>query len=233
MNSMNDERFFELAMKVIARQATAAERAELDTRFAREPDLRAEFERLQHDVQTAKEALPLVEATQSTAGELPGYARGRLQTKVRQTLGRPAEKSEPDRSVAWGWRWFLGVAAVTAVVLIVALPIFRTPTEPVIQLAILDTVGSTRGYDTNEVAILREMWSSATLNSFTNAAALREWGRGSPSNCVRIIYDRAAAEVRVRGNWKGATFENTFLVETELASALKEAMAFITEQTKR
>ena len=30
MNSMNDERFFDLAMKVIARQAGDAERAELD-----------------------------------------------------------------------------------------------------------------------------------------------------------------------------------------------------------
>ena len=56
---MNDERFFDLAMKVIARQATEAERAELDARLAREPELRAEFARLQADVRVAKDALPL------------------------------------------------------------------------------------------------------------------------------------------------------------------------------
>ena len=76
MNSMNDERFFDLAMKVIARQATDAERTELDARLARDPDLRAEFERLQADARTARDALPLVDATQATAGELPAYARG-------------------------------------------------------------------------------------------------------------------------------------------------------------
>ena len=104
MNSMNDERFFDLAMKIIARQATEAERAELDALLARDPDLRAEFERLQADVRAAKDALPLLDATKATEGELPAYARGRLQTKVRQTLGRPAADKEPDRSLAWGWR---------------------------------------------------------------------------------------------------------------------------------
>ena len=67
MNSMNDERFFDLAMKVIVRHATDVERAELDALLAREPELKAEFERLQMDVRTAKDALPLVEATQATA----------------------------------------------------------------------------------------------------------------------------------------------------------------------
>ena len=43
MNSMNDERFFDLAMKVIAQQATEAERAELDARLVREPGLKPEF----------------------------------------------------------------------------------------------------------------------------------------------------------------------------------------------
>ena len=100
MNSMNDERFFDLAMKVIARQATDAERAELDALLAREPDLKAELARLQADVRTARDALPLVDATQETAGELPAYARGRLQTKVRQTIGRPAVEKGPDRSLA-------------------------------------------------------------------------------------------------------------------------------------
>ena len=100
MHSMNDERFFDLAMKVIARQCTDAERAEFDALLARQPELKAEFERLQADVLTAKDALPLVNATAATAGELPAYARERLQTKVRQALGRPAAEQEPARSLA-------------------------------------------------------------------------------------------------------------------------------------
>ena len=129
MNSMNDERFFDLAMKVLARQASDAERAELDARLATEPALRAEFERLQADARVAKEALPLVAAAQAATGELPAYARGRLQTKVRQALGRPDTAArEPDRRLAWGWRWLLGLAAATAVIVLL-LPIDRKSTR--------------------------------------------------------------------------------------------------------
>jgi len=230
---MNDERFFDLAMKVIARQATDAERAELDARLAREPDLRAEFERLQADARTAREALPLVDATQATAGELPAYARGRLQTKVRQTLGRPAVEKEPDHSLAWGWRWVLGLAATAAVVLLVALPILRAPNAPAIQLAMLDTAGGTRGIDTNDLVLLRESWVTATLDSFTSAEALRNWETNSKPDAVKIIYDRAAAEVRVLGTWRGRSFEKSFLVEPDLAAALKQARDFIQTETKR
>lgn len=233
MNSMNDERFFDLAMKIIARQATDTERTELDALLAREPDLRAEFERLQADARTAKDALPLLDATQATVGELPAYARGRLQTKVKQTLGRPAAEKEPDHSLGWGWRWALGLAATAAVVLLVALPMFRTANAPVIQLAMLDTTGGTRGADKNEASLLRETWSKATLDTLTSAKALREWETKDKPDSVKVIYDRAAAEVRVRGKWHGKSFEKTFLVEAELAAALQEAKSFIAKQTQK
>ena len=236
MNSMNDERFFDLAMKVIARQATDAERAELDARLAREPDLRAEFERLQTDARVAKEALPLVDATQAATGELPAYARGRLQTKVRQTLGRPESAGkEPDRSLAWGWRWVLGLAATAAVVVLVALPIFRASNAPVIELAMLDVAGDTRGWETNEVALLQQTWANAKLDSFAKPELLRAWETNWPpkSDRVKIIYDRNAAEVRVLGRWNGKSFQNTFPVVTDFAAALTQAQDFIREQSKR
>jgi len=230
---MNDERFFDLAMKVIARQATDAERAELDALLAREPELRTRFEQLQAEVRVTKDVLPVVEATQATAGEFPAYARGRLQTKVRATLGRPAAEKEPDRSLAWGWRWVLGLAAATAVVVLVALPMFRGPNGPMIQVAMLDTAGAVRGSDTNETALLNETWSTATLDSFTNTEALHEWETKGQPNAVKIIYDRAAAEVRVLGKWRGKSFEKTFLIDQNLASALAKAKVFIGEQTKQ
>ena len=285
MNSMNDERFFDLAMKVIACQATDAERAELDALLARDAKLRAAFEQLQADVRVAKDALPLVDATQSETGELPAYARGRLQTKVRQTLGSPAAEEEPDRSFAWGWRWALGLAAAAAVVLFVALPMFRppnsinthiaivqkrpitidsntqnvaltnndqpslaqisptnsepesfvikSPSTPLIQLAMLNISGIRRGTETNEAFLFLESWSVATLDSFTNAEALREWESKGKPDAVKIIYDRAAAEVRVLGKWRGKSFGKTFLIEQNLAATLTQARAFIGEQTRR
>jgi len=231
---MNDERFFDLAMKVIASQATEAERAELDALLAREPESKAEFERLQADVRIAKVVLPVLSATEAVAGELPGYARGRLQAKVRQTLGRLAAEKEQGRALAAGWRWVLGLAVAAGAVLLVVLPIFRTANAPVIQLAMLDAVGVTRGSGTNDVLLLRETWRTAGLNSFTNAESLRAWEANwsDNQNDVKVIYDRATAEVRVMGKWRGKTFGKTFEVEPDLSATLKAAAAYITGQTQ-
>jgi hypothetical protein len=77
--------------------------------------------------------LPMMDAVKATAGEFPAYARERLQTKVRQTLGRPVERREPDRSAAWGWRWILRLTLATAVVLLIAFPILRARGRAVVQ----------------------------------------------------------------------------------------------------
>ena len=195
MNSMNDERFFDLAMKIIARQATDADFAELDALLASQPERSAEFARLQADARVAKDALPLVDATQATAGELPAYARGRLQTKVRETLGRPAAEKAPDRSLAWGWRLVFGLAVATAVIVLFVLPMFRAPNEPVIQLAMLDTAGTMRGSETNEVVLLQQTWTKATMDTISKPELLRAWETNWPDspNVVKIIYDPAAA----------------------------------------
>jgi hypothetical protein len=130
MNSMNDQSFFDLAMKVIARHATNEERANLNALLAQEPELRAEFERLETDARVAKDALPLITACTASTAEFPAYARERLQTAVRQTLGRPESVAkEPYRSLARGWRWGLGLAGATAVVLLVAVSVRHTPNK--------------------------------------------------------------------------------------------------------
>jgi len=112
---MNADRFFDLAMRVIARQATKSERAELDALVAEQPELKAEFERLQADVRLAREVLPLVGATQATTPGLPGYARGRLHTKVLKTFGPPPVHGETTKEAASGtfcrWRWMRNLAA--------------------------------------------------------------------------------------------------------------------------
>jgi hypothetical protein len=237
MNSMNDERFFDLAMKVIARQATDAERAELDALIRREPELKAEVERLQADVRTAKEALPLMNAAQATAGEFPGYVRERLQTKVRETLGGHGPPLQEKRSeFPWNWRWALGLAAAAAVVLLVALPMFRAPSAPLIQLAMLDTTGGTRGADTNELALLQATWEGSPVQNFSSAGELEAWEKNWPNEgrrpAAKIVYDRAAGEVRVSGHSKGKSFQKTFTVEKDLATTLRGVNTFVLEQTQ-
>ena len=235
---MNDERFFDLAVKAIAHQANDAERADLDALLAREPELRAEFTRLEADARLAKDALPLVDAMRETKGQFPAYARERLQTTVRQMLGRPESAAEePDRSLAWGWRWVLGLAAATAVIVIVALSIFHAPNALVIQLAMLDTAGGTRGADTNELATLREAWKGIPVQNFSNPSELEAWEKNWPKGdgrpAAKIIYDPAAGEVRVSGRSRGKFFQRTFLLEKDdLALTLQQVREFVREQTK-
>src|SRR5438552_3766878 len=102
---MNDQRFFDLAMKVIAGQSSSAERAELDALIAAQPELKEQFEQLRAEARTAREVVPLLDATGAKAGELPAYARGRLQTKVRQALGGPQPIAEPTRQRELKMMW--------------------------------------------------------------------------------------------------------------------------------
>jgi len=234
MNSMNDERFFDLAMKVTAQQASDAERAELDALLRSQPQLKVELERFQADVQMAKNALPLVEATQATAGKLPSYVRGRLQTKVRQTLGGPAAKKETDRSLIWGWRWALGLATAVAVVFLVAVPMMRTPTGLLIQVAVLDTTGGTRGTVTNDTAVLQGMWRGSPVQTFSSIIELEAWEKNLATDVrqpiARIIYDPAAGEVRVSGQSKGKPFQENFPLEKDLITTLQRVKAFVLER---
>lgn len=226
MNSMNDERFFDLAMKAIARQATPAERAELDAALASNPARRTEWEQLQSQARLAKEVLPLAAAVESAQGELPAYARGRLQTKVRETLGRPAA---PERSKGWGWRLFLVLTPAAAVVLGLLTVLFFKPAEPLIQVAMLDTTGGTRGAVTNELALLNQAWKSGPAQGFVKGEDLEAWEKVWPAKkvVVKVVYDRTAAEVRVTGIAKGRRFQKTFPVEDDLAAALRLAAEFI------
>jgi hypothetical protein len=238
MKPMNDQRFFELAMKTIARQASDAERAELDALLAGNPALGAEFERMRLEAALAKEALPLVEASAATGGKLPEYARGRLQTKVRESLGRPAGKTrQPDRSLAWGWRWWLGLAA-TATAVIVGLSVFFAPSRPgVVQLAVLDLAGTSRGAGDADETLLRMTWRGAEVNHFESAELLAGWLKAWPTNlnatAVKVIYDRSAGEVRVSGQRAGRKFAKDFPVNGTLQEALQGASAYVQEEAGR
>ena len=241
MNSMNDQRFFDLAMKAIARQSTDAARAELDALLASQPELKAEFEWLQAAVRIAKEVLPIVAATESEAGEFPAYARERLQTKVRRTFGSQPEAAkagpQAEQRMFWRWQWLFGMAAATALIFLFVIPSMNKSPQPIIQVAMIDLAGATRGSDTNEAAIFQQTWKEATVQNFSTVSEAEAWEKNWPDEnkrpVAKIIYDRAAGEVRVRGRWKNGPFEKTFPVGKDLATAVKLANAFVQEKTRR
>ena len=233
MNSMNDERFLELAMKALGRQATDAERAELETALAKQPERRTEFDRLQSAAGMVKDVLPMVSATEASAGEFPAYARERLQTKVRQTLGAPRTAKAMS---AWNWRWVLGLATGAALVVVLLVPQLNKPSEPLIQLAMLDTAGAVRGSETNSMGLLKQQWRDASVQSFEQPTLLDAWEKKWENTGrvqAKVIYDRAAGELRVLVRGAGQPVEKTFVIQRDLVETLREAKIFIEQQMKR
>ncbi len=101
----------------------------------------------------------------------------------------------------------------------------------------LDTTGATRGDATNEVVVLQEMWQQSTVQNFTDSAEMGAWEKAWPNDTQRdaakIIYDRAAGEVRVLVRRQQEIIQRTFAVERDLTAAVQQAKAFIHEQTTR
>ena len=200
----------------------------------RQPELKAEWEKLQADARLAREVAPLVGATQSASGEFPAYARERLQTKVRQALG----EARPASTIALRAKWWLLMGFAGTSVTIVALILSQLPTSttPLVEVAMLDSAGPTRGADTNEVVLLQQQWRQRAVRLFEKPEDLKAWEQTWPNAnapLVKVIYDRAAGEVRVWGSSEDGAFKKTILVEKDLASALREAEAFIQQQLRR
>lgn len=234
MNPMNDQRFFDLAMRAIRHQATEAERAELDAAMANQPELRTELERLQADERLAREVLPVAAASEATEAELPGYARGRLRTKVRETFGTPTAAAERKQFwMRWGW---IGLAAGVAVLALVFSLRVEQPRKLEIQVAMLDLAGTTRGSNTNELDVLKQIQPGVEVSTFASESELTSWEKTFPADskhdAVKIIYDRAAGEVRVVGRVNGEAVQAVFTVGDDLASALNKAAAFARSQAK-
>ena len=237
MNVMNDQNFFDLAMKAIARQASDTELAELDALLASHPDRKIEFERLQADVRTAKETLALANATAATTPELPGYVRGRLRTKVQQTLrrsGKPVEPAGIGQTLRKWWIAVLAAGAMAAAVIFLAA--FPQSSRPTIQIAMLDTAGTVRGPTGDDAAFLKRQWKISSVQNFDSTATLGNWETNWPLGdkvVAKVVYDRAAAEVRVSLHGRGSPQTRTFVIERDLATTLQQVNAFIQEQAKR
>ena len=236
---MNEDRFFYLTMKVIARQATPAEHDELNSLISYQPSLQSEFEQLQESARIAKEVLHLVNATESTTGELPEYARGRLQSKVRQTFPRPqSTREEKSIKLPWltAWRTWLGLTCTAATTVILLMSSINTGWHQLnYQIAVLDLGGASRGTDTQEIALIQQNWKGTILKNFANRADLnhweKQWRKQVAQSAVKVVYDRTEGEVRVVGRWESKPFEKVFAIEQDLSATLKQVNEFIKTQS--
>jgi len=94
-----------------------------------------------------------------------------------------------------------------------------------------------RGIVARVNSALHQSWEKTSVDSLTSVEMLRgwetKWPAGQKRPVVKVIYDRAAGEVRITGRWQAKEFSKTFPVDGSLADVLKQARIYIAEQTRR
>jgi hypothetical protein len=117
---MEADAFTDLALRLVAGEATDAERRALEAELAAHPVRRQEFEQLTRLHALASAALPMTEAVKATQPVVPTYRMNELRTAVRQHFG-PATKR--PKATAGGFfpllRWILAGGGATVLAAIV------------------------------------------------------------------------------------------------------------------
>ena len=247
-----EERFQELAMLKLAGRASTEESSELDKLLSENPDFRAEFAQLQREIPAIKDLIPMVHVAATSDEEAPAYEKTAFLTEVGEIFDKPAEANEnsiseeehshssaeesqplfPFLKVA------IGLAAAVAVILIAIpkdnkpSPIAKTP-EPVIQVAMLDIIGETRGEESKPTETLQGAWPKNRLETYSEINIAESWSEDWAPNQeypqVKILFDVVESEVIIKGFWRGETKTKTIPVDENLQEALNQAKELIAE----
>ena len=168
---MDAESFTDLALRVIAREATDDECRALEAELVSAPDCREEFEQLKLTHKIVRVAAPLMQAAQATTPELPAHRVNELRTAVRQHFG-PAANRKKNRVPFGEWvpvmRWLFAGSGLATLGFAVALFVFANRS---VEVGLYQT-DSVRGGDQGLSA---EDVPSARLLTFDADAPFDQW----------------------------------------------------------
>jgi len=91
MNTIENERFHELAHRALAKQAAPAEQRELGAMIAENPNLKEELERMGGEAAVLREILPLLEDLQHPIPDIPPPPMTRLRKEVGEAFAARAK----------------------------------------------------------------------------------------------------------------------------------------------
>lgn len=181
--------------------------------------------------QELKKAAPLLNRLGDGADPLPDHVRARLNAALDRKIAaspaveaKPADnrRHQPEREPSWleVWRWWIGLATATAAIaLIVVLNRPGPNLPPVIQVAMLDSVGTVRGTGPKPMEVLQQQWKDVKPMEFDDAAKEKQWQEswpaGSKQTVVRVIYDRDAGELKVLKIVEGKVVEREALAVSD------------------
>jgi hypothetical protein len=197
--------------------------------------------------QELKKAAPLLNRLGDGVDPLPEHVRSRLNAALDRKIAasspaveaKPAvsHRHQPEREPSWleVWRWWIGLATATAAIaLILTLNRPGPNLPPVIQVAMLDSVGTVRGTGEKPLELLQQQWKEVKPQEFDDAAKLKEWQTNWPAaskqTVVKVIYDRDGSKLSVQ-IWKdGKVIEEKTLAvvqEQALPQLLRDIQSLI------
>ncbi len=144
---MDAESFTNLALRVLAREATDEERRALDAAMTSNLAYREEFSQLKIAHEVLRILAPMTEATQAREPELPAYRLNELRTAVRQHFGPANQRASTMNNhglLTPALRWLLGGGVMTALAIVVVLMSFS---DRMVEIGLYQT-DTVRGGDT-------------------------------------------------------------------------------------
>ena len=110
-----------------------------------------------------------------------------------------------------------------------------TPTAPVIQVALLDTVGITRGAEDPIRGQFQNVWPAVEVRQFNSSAEFRDWLTQWPADrspVCKIFYDQGSGELKLIAKINGEEKVATFALKndvSELPQIIQQAQARLVE----
>jgi len=169
---MSPESFTDLALRVIAREATDEEHRAIEAEVAASTARREEFEQLKISHEILLATVPMAGAVQATEPALPAHRVNELRTAVRQHFGPAAQR--PAAEAQWHiWphvlRWVFGGGGLVGLGFAVVMFCYANQT---VEVGLYGSdLNRVRGYET----LTPQDFSSARLVTFDQDAAFDAW----------------------------------------------------------
>jgi len=165
---MDADSFTQLALRTLSHEASAKDQRALANELSAHPARREEFEQLKITHDLLRTTVPLMEAANADAPELPAYRLNELRTAVRQHFGPAANRKKS--SVPWqlsGLRWIFAGGATSVLAVVAVLLIF---TDRSVEVGLYRT-DLMRGGD----SVLPEAVPTAHIVTFDQDASFDQW----------------------------------------------------------
>jgi hypothetical protein len=171
---MDIDSFTDLALRVLAREATEEEHRAMDAELASSPAYREKFDQLKaaHDILRA--VAPMTNAVTAQEPELPAYRLNELRTAVHQHFGPATTRNSVEKKYGLltpALRWLLSGGVMTALAIVVILMSFS---DRSVEVGLYRT-NLLRGGDT---ALSPADIPAAHLITFDQDAPFDQWKKG-------------------------------------------------------